>query len=48
VRRHDVNVVHGDISALLAAGVLNRTAQGQIEFEFAFDSVKVEFMPQYA
>jgi predicted transcriptional regulator len=42
----DVKAVHGDVSALLAAGVLNRTAQGQIEFPF--DSVKVEFMLQAA
>jgi predicted transcriptional regulator len=42
----DVKAVHGDVGALLVAGVLDRTAQGQIEFPF--DSVKVKFMPQTA
>lgn len=38
----DVKAVHGDVTALMSAGVLNRTASGTIEFPF--DSVKVEFM----
>jgi predicted transcriptional regulator len=38
----DVKVVHGDIAALLAAGVLTRTEGGRIEFPF--DTVKVEFL----
>ena len=37
----DVKAVHGDISALLNAGVLNRAENGQVEFPF--DAVKVEF-----
>jgi predicted transcriptional regulator len=38
----DVKTVHGDVTALLSAGVLQRTATGAIEFPF--ESVKVEFM----
>ena len=38
----DVKAVHGDIKALLDAGVLSRNAAGAIEFPF--ESVKVEFM----
>ena len=38
----DVKAVHGDITALLNAGVLNRNDQGLIEFPF--DAVKVEFL----
>ena len=38
----DVKAVHGDVTALLAAGVLTRTPAGQIEFPF--DAVKVEFL----
>lgn len=37
-----VKAVHGDISALVAAGVLNKTESGQVEFPF--DAVKVEFL----
>lgn len=37
----DVKAVHGDVTALLNAGILNRTAEG---IEFPFDAVKVEFM----
>ena len=40
--RRDVKAVHGDITALLNAGLLERTADGRVEF--AFDAVKVEFM----
>lgn len=38
----DVKAVHGDVTALLKAGVLTRTADGRIEFPF--DTVKVEFL----
>ena len=38
----DVKAVHGDVKALLGAGVLNRAPDGRIEFPF--DSVKVEFL----
>jgi predicted transcriptional regulator len=40
--RRDVKAVHGDITALLNAGLVDRTAEGRVEF--AFDAVKVEFM----
>ncbi len=42
----DVKAVHGDVTALLDAGILNRTPDGKIEFPF--DAVKVEFMLQAA
>lgn len=38
----DVKAVHSDITALLAAGVLERTDDGQIVFPY--DAVKVEFL----
>ncbi len=38
----DVKAVHGDVKALLNAGILNRTAEGKIEFPF--DTIKVEFV----
>ena len=38
----DVKAVHGDVTALLNAGVLDRTEDGQIVFPF--DAVKVEFL----
>lgn len=38
----DVKAVHGDITALLEAGVLTRTPDGRIEFPF--DAIKVEFL----
>ena len=38
----DVKAVHADIHALLVAGVLQRTDQGQIIFPF--DAVHVDFM----
>jgi predicted transcriptional regulator len=38
----DVKAVHGDVTALLSAGVLSRTETGEIEFPFA--AVKVEFL----
>lgn len=42
----DVKAVHGDVTALLDAGILNRTEEGQIVFPF--DAVKVEFLLQAA
>ena len=42
----DVKAVHGDVTSLLYAGVLNRTADGEVEFPF--DAVKVEFLPKAA
>ena len=42
----DVKAVHGDVTALLTAGVLNRAESGGIEFPF--DAVKVEFLLQAA
>lgn len=38
----DVKAVHGDIHALLSAGVLRKTEAGLIEFPF--DTVHVDFM----
>src|SRR3990172_3635027 len=38
----DVKAVHGDVTALLNAGVLDRAEGGGIVFPF--DSVKIEFM----
>ena len=40
--QRDAKAVHGDITALLAAGLLNRTETGGIEFPY--DAVKVEFL----
>lgn len=42
----DVKAVHGDVTALLDAGILNRTPEGKIEFPY--DAIKVEFMLQAA
>jgi predicted transcriptional regulator len=42
----DVKAVHGDVTALLNAGVLSRTDDGQIVFPF--EAVKVEFLLQAA
>lgn len=42
----DVKAVHGDITALLNAGILIRNADGRIEFPY--EAVKVEFMLQAA
>src|SRR6266516_5043332 len=42
----DVKAVHGDVTALLSAGVLSRTDGGEIEFPF--EAVKVEFVLQAA
>jgi len=38
----DVKAVHGDVHALLAAGVLRKNADGKIEFPF--DAVHVDFL----
>ena len=38
----DVKAVHGDVTALLEAGILTRVADGRIEFPY--DAVKVEFL----
>jgi predicted transcriptional regulator len=42
----DVKTVHGDVTALLDAGVLDRTDSGAIEFPY--EVVKVEFLLQAA
>jgi len=38
--------VHGDVTALLDAGILDRTPEGKIEFPY--EAVRVEFMLQAA
>lgn len=38
----DVKGVHGDVVALLGAGILSRTEEGAIEFPY--EAVKVEFL----
>lgn len=40
--KRDVKAVHGDITALLNAGVLDRTEDGRVVFPF--EAVKVEFL----
>ena len=42
----DVKAVHGDVTTLLRAGILERTPAGKIEFPY--DAVKVEFLLQAA
>ena len=42
----DVKAVHGDITALLNAGVLSKTENGRIVFPY--EAVKVEFLLQAA
>ena len=42
----DVKAVHGDVTALLNAGVLDKTEDGQIVFPY--EAVKVEFLLQAA
>ena len=44
--KRDVKAVHGDVVALLNAGLLVRSAKGAIEFPY--DAVKVEFLLQAA
>lgn len=38
----DVKAVHGDVHALLAAGVLRKNVDGKIQFPF--DAVHVDFV----
>ena len=40
--QRDVKAVHSDVTALLSAGLLNRTKTGNIEFPY--EAVKVEFL----
>ena len=42
----DVKAVHSDVTALLLAGVLDRTESGQVEFPY--EAVKVEFLLEVA
>lgn len=42
----DVKAVHGDVTALLNAGVLDRNEDGRIVFPY--DAVKIEFLLQAA
>ncbi|MBP6310345.1 MAG: transcriptional regulator [Arenimonas sp.] len=42
----DVKAVHGDVTALLNAGLVDRTEDGKIVFPF--EAVKVEFLLQAA
>jgi predicted transcriptional regulator len=42
----DVKAVHGDVTALLNAGVLHKTEDGHIVFPY--EAVKVEFLLQAA
>jgi predicted transcriptional regulator len=42
----DVKSVHGDISALLKAGVIHRTENGRIEFPY--DEIHVDFVLRVA
>ena len=42
----DVKAVHGDVTALMNAGILTRTVEGGIEFPY--EAVKVAFMLQAA
>jgi predicted transcriptional regulator len=44
--KRDVKGVHGDITALVVAGVLTKTENGRVEFPF--EAVKVEFLLQAA
>lgn len=38
----DVKAIHSDVTALLNAGLLQRTAEGAIEFPY--EAIKVEFL----
>ena len=42
----DVKAVHSDVTAMLLAGLLDRTESGQIEFPY--EAVKVEFLLEAA
>lgn len=39
--RRDVKAVHGDVHALISAGLVEKTAAGQVAFPF--DAIRVEF-----
>jgi predicted transcriptional regulator len=39
--RRDVKAVHGDVHALIAAGLVEKTEAGQVAFPF--DAIRVEF-----
>ena len=42
----DVKAVHSDLTALLSAGVINRTEEGRVEFPY--EVIKVQFLLQAA
>ena len=42
----DVKAVHGDVTALLAAGILQKTADGRVEFPY--DAIHIDFLLQAA
>lgn len=42
----DVKAVHGDVTALLKVGILERVESGEVEFPY--EAVKVEFLLQAA
>ena len=42
----DIKAVHGDVTALLAAGILQKTSDGLIEFPY--DAIHVDFLLQAA
>lgn len=42
----DVKAVHSDVTALILAGILDRTQSGKVEFPY--DAVKVEFLLEAA
>ena len=44
--KRDVKAVHGDVTALLNAGIVDRTADGRVEFPYR--TVRVEFVLQAA
>ena len=44
--KRDVKAVHGDVHALLDAGILKKTEKGRIEFPF--EAVHVDFMLEAA
>jgi predicted transcriptional regulator len=44
----DVKSVHGDVHALLDAGVIDRAADGDGRVVFPFDAVRVEFVVEAA
>jgi predicted transcriptional regulator len=44
--KRDIKAVHGDLTALVAAGVVDRTEAGR--FEFPYEAIKVEFLLEAA